>query len=60
MIVDDGAKDESDQRLLEVLHDYTVDMLTNTYSPLIEEVYEQMTSRNAILEIHDRYHFYKL
>jgi hypothetical protein len=42
------------------MHDYVVDMLTNSYSPLVEETYEQITGRNALIEINDRYHLFKL
>jgi len=32
--------DEIDKQLLEVIRDYAVDMLVNSYGPLIEEIYD--------------------
>ena len=36
MIVDDGAVDESDERLLEVIKDYLIDLVEHSYNPLFE------------------------
>ena len=35
-LVEDATKDDSDAKLLQVVHDYLVDMLTNSYCPLAE------------------------
>jgi hypothetical protein len=42
------------------MHNYVFDVLVNSYSPLVEEIYDQMTGRNAILELNDRFHLFKL
>jgi hypothetical protein len=59
-IIDDAAKDESDHRLLSVLHDYLVDMLQNCYGALIEELFSQILPTQALLEENDRYYLLKL
>lgn len=41
-LVEDATKDDSDAKLLQVVHDYLVDMLTNSYCPLAEILFEQM------------------
>lgn len=41
------------------MNDYVVDVLINSYSPLIEEIYDQMTGRNVIFELNDRFHLFK-
>ena len=36
VIVDDGAVDESDEKLLEVIKDYLFDLVEHSYNPLFE------------------------
>jgi len=59
-IVEDGAKDHLDVKLLEVLNNYLVDMITNSYAPLVEELFNQMLPEQALLEESDCFHFFKL
>ena len=59
-IIDDAAKDASDNQLLAVLHDYLTEMLQNSYGPLIEELFSQILHVQALLEENDRFYLLKL
>lgn len=36
VIIDDGAVDKSDEKLLEVIKDYLFDLIEHSYNPLFE------------------------
>ena len=52
---------DSDRKLLEIIKNYLIDILDNTYNALINEIFVQIQkgSNNAIEEF-DKYHFFKL
>lgn len=60
LLINDAAMDDSDKELLKILHAHLVDMIENTYNPLCEELYEQMTPSQALIMENDVFHFFKL
>lgn len=59
-IVNDAAKNETDIKLIAVLHSYLNELLTNSYCALVEELFLQVQAPHAILEDNDRYHLLKI
>jgi hypothetical protein len=61
-ILHEGALLKSDRLLLEILRNYIDDILENTYNPLINEVFRQI-SPNAGSDVtkaeFDNFHFFK-
>ncbi len=59
-IINDGAVDESDERLLEIIRDYLFDMLEHSYNPLFEQLFEDIGKNRVAVEENDSYHMFKV
>jgi hypothetical protein len=59
-LVDDAAKGQEDVLVLQVVQAYLDECLDVCYTPLIEELYQQITPEHAILEENDRFYFIKM
>ena len=60
VIVDDGAVDESDERLLEVIKDYLIDLVEHSYNPLFEQLFEDIGKNRVAVEENDSFHMFKV
>ena len=38
-IIEDAAKDQDDEKLLQILNNYLIEMLQSSYCPLVEELF---------------------
>lgn len=59
-IIDDGAVDESDENLLQVIKDYLFDMLEHSYNPLFEQLFEDIGKNRVAVEENDSFHMFKV
>ena len=59
-IINDGAVDESDERLLQIIKDYLFDMLEHSYNPLFEQLFEDIGKNRVAVEENDSYHMFKV
>ena len=59
-IVDDGAVDESDERLLEVIREYLYDLLEHSYNPLFEQLLDDIGKHKVAVEENDSFHMFKV
>ena len=60
VIVDDGAVDESDEKLLEVIKDYLFDLVEHSYNPLFEQLFEDIGKNKVAVEENDSFHMFKV
>jgi len=59
-IVDDGAVDESDEKLLEVIKDFLFDLLKHSYNPLFEQLFDDIGKNQVAVEENDSFHIFKV
>ena len=59
-MIDDAAVDQLDEALLEIMHNYLVDMIEHSYNPLIEQISTQILPAKAEVEENDAYHLFKI
>ena len=60
MLVDDGAVDETDAMLLEIVKDYLYDLLAHSYNPLMEQLFEDFNKNKVAVEENDSFHMFKV
>ena len=46
-LIDEGAIDEQDEKLLQILQDYLIDFIQHSYNPLVEAIFDQISGNNA-------------
>lgn len=59
MLIDDGAVDETDAKLLEIVKDYLYDVIENSYNPLMEQLFEDISKNKVAVEENDSFHMFK-
>jgi len=59
-IIDDGAVDESDEKLLVVIKDYLFDLLEHSYNPLFEQLFDDIGKNKVAVEENDSFHMFKV
>ena len=59
-LIDDGAVDESDARLLAVVKEYLEDLIEHSYNPLFEQLFDDIGKNKVAVEENDSYHMFKV
>ncbi|CDW80133.1 UNKNOWN [Stylonychia lemnae] len=59
-LVNEGALEQSDRKLLQMLRNHLTDMLQNSYCPLIEQIFNELAKSGEAVEEFDKFHYFKL
>jgi hypothetical protein len=60
VLVDDGAVDETDEKLLAIVKDYLYDLMAHSYNPLMEQLFEDIGKNRVAVEENDSFHMFKV
>ena len=58
-LVDDGAVDETDEKLLEIMKSFLYDLMMHSYNPLMEQLFGDITNKRVAVEENDSFHMFK-
>lgn len=59
-IISDSILEDSDKKLLEVMKGYLIDLLLHAYTPLVDQVFSEISKNSEMVEELDRYHYFYL